>query len=158
MSRVEESRAASSGVVGRPAGGRFPLGRVQAVVAAVVVALLVNLAIWAIGAAAGGSFTFTEGGVVQSAAPGGVVLMTTVPLLLGMTLAALLSRRWPRMIRVAQVVGAALALLTIGSTLVADFDGASTAALAAMHVVIAVVVVVGLEAMRRRPVGQRTDA
>ncbi|MGH3612217.1 MAG: DUF6069 family protein [Pseudonocardia sp.] len=134
------------------------LGRVQAVVATVVAALLVNLVIWAIGAAAGGSFELTNGDVTQSAAPGGVVVMTVVPLLVGMTLAALLSYRWLGAIRVAQVVGPALALLTIVSTLMADFDGPSTVALTAMHVAIAPIVVAGLEAMRRRLVRQRAAA
>lgn len=158
MSRTEEDRTAQSDVIGAAAKIPLELGRGQAVIATVVAALLVNLAIWAIGAAVGGSFEVTNGDVTQSAAPGGVVVMTVVPLLIGMTLAALLSYRWLGAIRVAQVVGPALALLTIVSTLMVDFDGTSTVALAAMHVAIAPIVVVGLEAMRRRLVRQRANA
>ncbi|MGH3569268.1 MAG: DUF6069 family protein [Pseudonocardia sp.] len=158
MSGIEENRTAQSDVMGAAAKAPLELGRVQAVVATVVAALLVNLVIWAIGAAAGGSFEFTNVDIRQSAAPGGVVILTVVPLLIGMILAALLSYRWFGAIRVAQVVGPALALLTIVSTLLADFDGASTVALAAMHVAIAPIVVVGLEAMRRRLVRQQAAA
>lgn len=158
MSRTEENQTVKSDVTGAAAKAPLELGRVQAVVATVVAALLVNLVIWAIGAAAGGSFEFTDGDLTQSAAPGGVVVLTIVPLLIGMTLAALLSYRWLGAIRVAQVVGPALALLTIVSTLMADFDGASTVALTAMHVAIAPIVVVGLEAMRRRLARQRAAA
>jgi hypothetical protein len=84
--------------------------------------------------------------------------MTMAPLLLGMTLAALLSSRWPAVLRIADVVGPALALLTVAGTLTAGFDGVSTATLAAMHVVLALLIVVGLESMRRRVVKQRTHA
>ncbi|MEE2034810.1 DUF6069 family protein [Rhodococcus chondri] len=124
------------------------VGRPTAVAVSVTAALVVNLALWLIGLAAGGSFAHTNAGVTQSAAPGGVVLMTVVPLTLGLGVAALLSRWWAGFIRVAQIVGAALPLATIAGTLDADFDGASTVTLALMHVVIATVAVVGLEKMR----------
>lgn len=151
MSRVEGDPTVRSNVAGAAARkAPLELGRVQAVVATVLAALLVNLVIWVVGAAAGGSFQFTDGAVTQSAAPAGVVLLTVVPLLIGMVLAALLSFRWLGVIRVAQVVAPALALLTVAPTFMAGFDGTSTAALALMHVAIAVVVVIGLEAMRRR--------
>lgn len=54
------------------------------------------------------------------------------------------------MIRIAQVVGVIAPLGTIAMTIAADFDTASTVTLALMHVVIALVVPVGLEGMRRR--------
>lgn len=118
----------------------------------VLAAAAVNVLIWAIGALAGGSFEFTESGTIQSAAPGGVIFLTAVPLTVGMTVAAVLALRLPGVIRLAQVVGSAAALSTIGMTLAADFDGVSTLALALTHVAIVPFLVVGLEAIRRRPV------
>ena len=75
----------------------------------------------------------------------------TVPLLVGLVLAALLARRWPRVLTVAQVVAPVLALVTVPlMTLPADFDRVSTAALALGHVVLAPVSVLALRALRRR--------
>ncbi|NGP08649.1 hypothetical protein G6038_24875 [Rhodococcus sp. 14C212] len=133
----------------------FSLSRPMAVLVPVVVALVANVALWLVGLAAGGSFEVTNGGTVESAAPGGVLVMTVVPLTVGMGLAALLSLRWFGIVRVAEVVGAVAALGTIASTIVADFDTPSTITLALMHVVIALVVVGGLEAMRNRIAAQR---
>ncbi len=158
MSSIEGNRAASPGVVKEAAKAPWELGRAQAVAFTVVAALLVNLVIYAIGAAVGGSFEFTDGDKTQSAAPGGVIFLTLVPLVIGVTLVALLSYRWPAVIRVAQVVGPTIALLTIISTLMADFDGASTLALAAMHVAIVPILIFGLELMRRRVVRQQARA
>lgn len=133
----------------------FSLSRPMAVLVPVVVALVANVALWLVGLAAGGSFEVTNGDTVESAAPGGVLVMTVVPLTVGMSLAALLSLRWFGIIRVAEVVGAVAALGTIASTIVADFDAPSTITLSLMHVVIALVVVAGLEAMRNRIAAQR---
>ncbi|WP_342214026.1 MULTISPECIES: hypothetical protein [Nocardia] len=79
-----------------------------------------------------------------------MIVSAAVPLLIGMTLAALLSYLWVGVLRVAQVVGATLAVATIGLTVAADFDLVSTLALSAMHVVLVPVLVGGLEMMRNR--------
>lgn len=55
-------------------------------------------------------------------------------------------------IRVAQVVGAALPILTIAGSLSADTDWTTRIGLALMHLVVAGFVVAGLELMRRRVV------
>ncbi len=120
------------------------------VAASVVTALVVNLVLWAVGLVAGGSFEHTDAGEVMSAAPGGVVLMSVVPLTVGLAVAALLTLWWNGFARIAQVVGALLPLATIQGTISADFDTPSTVALTLMHVVIAVVVVVALEMLRAR--------
>lgn len=120
------------------------------VVASVVAALVTNLVLWAVGLAAGGSFYHTDAGEVVSAAPGGVVLMTVVPLTVGLAVAALLALWWDGIVRIAQVVGALLPLATIQGTIAADFDTPSTVALALMHVVVALVAVLGLEVLHRR--------
>lgn len=67
-----------------------------------------------------------------------------------MTLAVLLSLAWAPILRVAAVVGAAASLGTIAGTVATDFDAPSTVALAVMHVVIAVILVVALERLYRR--------
>ena len=125
------------------------LSRPAAVVGTVLVALVVNLALWLIGLAAGGSFEVPDGDKMMTVAPGGVITLTVIPALVGLTAAALLSYRWPVMIRVAQVVGPLLALGTIAMTIDAEFDAASTVALATMHVALAGVVFAGLEGLRR---------
>lgn len=123
-------------------------GRPVVVAAAVAGALVVNLVLWLIGLAAGGSFEHTDAGATVSAAPGGVILMTVVPLGVGLTVAVLLGMWWRGFVRIAQVVGALLPLATITGTLSADFDTASTVTLTLMHVVIAAVAVVALEKVR----------
>lgn len=132
-----------------PTGVR--LTRTTVVLGAVGIALVLDLALWLAGMAAGGDFTMTdEAGARASVAPGGVVLMTVAPLAVGMTVAVLLSRLWAPILRVAAAIGAVAALGTIAGTLAADFDGPSTVTLALMHVVIAVVLVAALEALYRR--------
>ncbi len=117
---------------------------------AVVGALVVNLAIWLIGLAAGGSFEFDNNGKIQSAAPGGVIVLSTVPLTIGLAIAVLLAAKWRVFIRIGQIVGALAALGTTANTFAVDFDATSTISLALMHVVVAVVAVAALEAVRKR--------
>lgn len=120
------------------------------VVVSVAAALVANLVLWAIGLVAGGSFEHTDAGEVVSAAPGGVVLMTVVPLTVGLAIAALLTLWWNGFARIAQVVGGLLPLATIQGTIAADFDTPSTVSLALMHVVLALVVVAAPEVLRER--------
>ncbi|SDJ41154.1 DUF6069 family protein [Nonomuraea jiangxiensis] len=125
-------------------------GRAAVIVAAtVMVALVLNLAIYAVGRALGGDFRFTAQGrpaEVDATTLGG---FTVVPLLVGMTLAALLSRIWRPVILVAMVVAPALALVTIPiMTIPADLDEASTITLALCHVALVPVTLAGLLALR----------
>ncbi|MFC9968784.1 DUF6069 family protein [Nocardia ignorata] len=125
------------------------LNRPVAVLGAVAAALIANLIVWGIGEAAGGSFTTTTDGKVSDVAPGGVILMSVVPLLIGLTAAMLVSYKWTGVLRVAAVVGSVLSIATIGMTLTAGFDTASTIALSLMHVVLVPVMVIALEGVRR---------
>lgn len=125
------------------------LARPQAVIFTTVAALAVNLVLWLIGLAAGGSYELTDSGTTMAVAPGGVVMLTVVPVLIGTALAAIISKWWLPVIRVAQVVGVVAPLGTIAMTIAADFDTVSTVTLSLMHVAIAVVLPLGLEAMRR---------
>ncbi|MBF6165397.1 hypothetical protein IU486_11515 [Streptomyces gardneri] len=130
---------------------RIPaVNRPVAILGSVAVTVAVNLIVWMLGLAAGGSFETTDAGETSEVTASVVVVSSAVPLMIGMIAAAMLSYLWVGVLRVAQVVGAALAVATIGLTLAADFDLVSTLALSAMHVVLAPALVVGLEAMRNR--------
>ncbi|WP_442941540.1 DUF6069 family protein [Nocardia sp. NBC_00416] len=130
---------------------RIPaMNRPVAVFGALGAALLANLVVWLIGAAAGGTFETTNAGQVQSVAPGGIITMTVVPMLIGLSAAALLSYKWTGVLRVAAVTGPVLAVATIGSTVSADFDTASTIALSITHLTLVPAIVVATEGMRRK--------
>lgn len=122
----------------------------QAIAAGAATAAVANLAILLIGWAAGASFVVMDAGNPHEVTARSVVVAGVVPLVLGTGLAALLARWWPGAIRVAQVIGGALALLTVAGPVMSDTDGATRFALAMMHVVLGVAVVVTLESMRRR--------
>ncbi|MEV0335942.1 DUF6069 family protein [Nocardia sp. NPDC050717] len=125
------------------------LSRPVAVLGGVAAAVVANLIVWGLGEAAGGSFVTTDGGKVMDVAPGGVILMSSVPLLIGLTVAVLLAYLWTGVLRVGAVVGSLLSIATIALTVNADFDTASTIALSAMHVVLVPVIVVALEGVRK---------
>ncbi|MGW1740537.1 DUF6069 family protein [Nocardia sp. NPDC001965] len=130
---------------------RIPaLNRPAALVGAIGAALLANLVVWLVGAAAGGTFEMTDAGRVQSVAPGGIITMTVVPMAIGLGAAALLSYRWIGVLRVAAVIGSVLAVATIGLTVNADFDTASTIALSITHLTLVPALVVATEGLRRR--------
>lgn len=126
------------------------LSRVEGVVGTVLVALVINLVIWLIGLAAGASYDAQDGDEVMRVAPGGVIFLSTLPTIVGMTAAALLSLKWTVILRVAQVVGPVLAIATIATTVTTEFDSTTSQVfLSLMHVALAAVLYVGLEGMRR---------
>lgn len=147
-----ESGSAPSGTGLRTREGkqRQGLSWWQASAAGAVAATVANLVILLIGRAAGASFVVVDGANLHEVATTGVIIATVPPLVVGTVLAALLAHWWPPIIRVAQVIGGALALLTVAGPLMADTDGGTRLALALMHVVLAVAVVLSLEAVRRR--------
>jgi hypothetical protein len=129
-----------------------PGRRAVVVLGTVGVAVALNLAVYAVGAAAGGSYRF-----ISAAGPAHVDAITisgftAVPLLAGMTVAAVLSRWWRWVVPAALVVAP---LLAIGSIpfmpLAVDLDAASAAALAVAHVIVGVSAVSGLVALRSAP-------
>lgn len=132
----------------KPAGrARHP--RPVIVAATVGTAVVVNLVVYAAGRAAGADFTFTSAGTVTQVDALTVVGFTVVPLLLGLTVVALLCRRWPVVATVAMVVAPALAVVTVGlMTVPADFDTASTVTLALCHLTLAPLSVLGVRALR----------
>lgn len=127
---------------------RAPVPVVVAVTVAVAVA--VDVALYTIGRALGGTFRFTAAtGPVEVDAVT-VAGFAAVPLLVGLVVAALLSLRWPGVLRVAMVVAPVLALVTVPlMTLSVDLDTVSTVTLAACHVVLAPLSVLALAAIGR---------
>lgn len=133
---------------------RVAARRPAAIIAGVVAtALGVNLALWLVGLGFGGSFQYVEadGSLHTTTAPQGVITMTVFPMSGGLALAALLAAgKRCAVLRSAQVIGAGAALATTAQTFTAGFDMPSTIALCLMHVVIAVLVALALEALARR--------
>lgn len=130
---------------------RIPaLNRPVALFGAIGAALLANLVVWLIGATAGGTFEVTDAGQVQSVAPGGIVIMTVVPMLIGLGAAVLLSYKWVGVLRLASVIGSLIAVATIAMTVSADFDTASTIALSITHLTLVPALVVATEGLRRK--------
>jgi len=128
-----------------------PARRPVIVAVTVVAAVVINLVVYALGVALGGDFDFTNKGKTIHVSPASIILMTTVPLLVGMTLTALLSLKWSAIIKAALVIGPVLALVTIGiMTIPADLDTTSTITLAVTHVALVPVMIAGLLALARR--------
>ncbi|MER7951945.1 DUF6069 family protein [Streptomyces sp. NPDC096079] len=102
----------------------------------------------------GGAFPYTEadGSLHTTTAPQSVITMTVLPMSIGLAPAARLAAAGKRraVLRSAQVVGAGAALATTARTFTAGFDTPSTITLTGMHVVIAALVLLALEALARR--------
>lgn len=119
------------------------------VTATIILAVFINVVIFAVGRAAGGTFRFASPSGPAEVDALTVVGFTIVPLFLGMTVVALLVRVWPWVVPVALVVAPAFALVTIPvMTLPAGFDVTSTIALALCHVAMVPTVVFGLLSLR----------
>ncbi|MEU4835646.1 DUF6069 family protein [Streptosporangium sp. NPDC023615] len=124
-------------------------GRVGVVAATVAAATAVNLVVHALGRAAGGTFRFTASGRVAEVDALTVAGFTVVPLLAGMTVAAVLSRRLRWVVPAALVIAPVLALGTVVvMTVPADLDPVAKVTLALCHVTLVPVTVAGLLALR----------
>jgi hypothetical protein len=140
----------------RPTSRRPGLPWWQAATAAAGAATAVNLVILLVADLAGASLVLREPGAADHVVTAaGVVVSSVGPLTAGLAAATLLSRWRLGFLRLAQVVGAGLALLTVAGPLTSGTDGTTAAALATMHVVVGVAVVAALEAVRRRAVADR---
>lgn len=144
----------------RTAGTPVPAvtaGRRIAVLAAALAGLLLaNLAIYALGRALGGGFTYRQNGVDVPVEPVAITLLSLGPLLTGLAIAAVVARWWPRIITLARIAGPVFAVATIGvMTLPADFDTTSTVCLAAMHLATIPALLVALNALPQGRTGWR---
>ncbi|NKY58243.1 DUF6069 family protein [Nocardia flavorosea] len=134
----------------RPALRIPALNRPVALFGAIGAALMANVVVWLIGAAAGGTFETTNAGQVQSVAPGGIIMLTVIPMLIGLGAAVLLSYKWIGVLRLAAVIGSVIAVATIAMTVTAGFDTASTVALSVAHLTLVPALVVATEGLRRK--------
>ena len=115
--------------------------------AATAVALAVNLALLALGRAAGASFAVPDrrqAGEVMEVGAWAVALSTLLPLAVGLAAAALFTRRWPRASRALQAAAVVITIGSLGMPLNADTDAGARLLLAAMHLVVGGAYVVAL--------------
>ena len=122
----------------------------QATAAGVAAAVAVNLLILLVARTADASLVLRDGDTLHDITVGGVIVSSVGPLTAGLLLASLLALVWPGFLRLAQVVGGGLGLLTTVGPLTSDADGGTRLALTLMHVVAGVAAVLALEAIRRR--------
>ena len=124
--------------------------KTRIIAAAVGAAALINLILYGLGRAAGGTFHFTSSSgpaVVDGAT---VVAFSVVPLLVGLVAVALLTRLGGWVIRTALVVGPLLAVATIAlMTLPTDLDATSKMTLALCHLVLVPIIIVAVRALGR---------
>ncbi len=122
--------------------------------AAAGTAALVNLMLYGIGRAAGGTFHFTSSSGPAVVDGVTVAAFSVAPLLVGLVAVALLSRFGDWVIRTALVVGPLLAIATIAlMTLPADLDATSKVTLALCHLTLVPVIIVAVRALGRRGSG-----
>ncbi|GAA3779966.1 hypothetical protein GCM10022225_80270 [Plantactinospora mayteni] len=120
-------------------------------------AVAVNLVIYGIGRAAGGSFRFTS-----ATGPAEVYAITVagfslIPLLVGLTAVALLAPFAAWVVRAAFIIGPTLALGTIlVMTAPANLDTTSKVALALCHLTLVPISIVAVRAIARRAQTIRT--
>lgn len=125
--------------------------RTTIIAAAAGAAALINLILYGVGRAAGGTFRFTSSSGPAVVDGVTVVAFSVVPLLVGLVAVALLARFGGWVIRTALVVGPLLAVATIAlMTLPADLDATSTVTLALCHLVLVPVIIVAVRALGRR--------
>ena len=123
------------------------MSRPVTVLAAVALAVVVNVLIYAVGRAADGDFTFTRAGSTMTVDAITVAGFSAVPLGVGLAVVALLVGRVPRIAPLASVVAPFLAVVTVLlMTIPVDLDTVSTVALAACHLTL---VPISLLAIRR---------
>ena len=115
--------------------------------AGAVVAGVITLAVFAIAVAAGASFEFVQNGRPTSVGYGLVALVSVGSILLGTALAALLGAR---RLRLVQIIGAVIAVLSAGAPLTLSGAASAKAVLVLLHLITGVVFVVALEVVRRR--------
>lgn len=123
------------------------MSRPMTVLAAVALAVVVNVLIYAVGRAADGDFTFTRSGSTMTVDAVTVAGFSAVPLGVGLAVVALLVGRVPRIATLASVVAPFLAVVTVLlMTIPVNLDTVSTVALAACHLTL---VPISLLAIRR---------
>jgi hypothetical protein len=125
--------------------------RLLVIAAGVGSAVVINLILYALGRAAGGTFHFTSSSGPAIVDGLTVAAFSAVPLLLGLVAVALLARFGDWVIRTALVLGPLLAIGTIAvMTVPTDLDVTSKVTLAICHIVLVPVMLVTVPALGRR--------
>jgi len=147
MTDTETGRATAP----TPASAGTAAGRPAVIAAALAGLLIANLAIYVVGRALGGAFTYPQNGTTVRVDPLAITIMSLAPLATGLALIAALSRIWPAAIRIARIAGPTLAVATIAlMTIPAGFDTTSDVSLAAMHLTTIPATLIALNALPRR--------
>jgi TctA family transporter len=120
----------------------------QAVAAGAAAATVINLIVYFVASGSGAALAVQQNGADHEINAAGVVVASLVPLLVGTLLAMLVSRWWPGVLRVAQVVAAVVAVVTALGPLTQAVDTATGLALATMHVMIGATAVAILQVIR----------
>ncbi|WP_017615910.1 DUF6069 family protein [Nocardiopsis salina] len=143
----------------RPAPGntrRTALNWWQAVLFGAGAATVLNLLVWGAAQASGATLALVEPGepdyVIQA---GSVVSSSIAPMVLGIVLASVIARWWTGVLRLAQVLGALMAVGTLWSVFAYGADAATITSLTLMHLISGTVVVLALEGLRRHVLAAR---
>jgi hypothetical protein len=125
--------------------------RILIIAAGVGAAVVINLILYAVGRAAGGTFRFTSPSGPATVDAVTVAGFSAVPLLIGLVAVALLARFGSWVTRAALIIGPLLALGTIAvMTLPTDLDVTSKVTLALCHVVLVPIVLVAVPRLGRQ--------
>lgn len=114
-------------------------------------ALVTNLVVLGLGRALGASFTLPSlGDTTTEVSVTAVLLATVASLAVGIGAAAFfLARQAPRGIRILQVIGGVIAVVSVASPAVADTDTATKVALSVMHLVVGSAYIAALQPFAR---------
>ena len=111
----------------------------RSALAAAGVALAGNLALLVAGRAAGASFAVPGrggAGALMQIGPGAVALATLLPLVVGLSATALVTRRWPRAAAALKALAVLITLASLVAPLGAETDTGTRILLAVMHLVV----------------------
>jgi hypothetical protein len=131
----------------REASGRGASRAWRTGLVATAAAAATNLLLHRLGSAAGVSFAGELRGEPVEIRAVDVLALTVGPMVLGTALAAL-AARVPRGLRAVQVLGALIAVVSIGADVALEAQAAARVILASMHVVAGAAFVLGLERAR----------
>jgi hypothetical protein len=124
--------------------------RLVIIAAGVGAAIVINLILYALGRAAGGSFRFTSPSGPATVDAATVAGFSAVPLLAGLVAVVVLARFGSWVTRAALIVGPLLAIGTIAlMTLPTDLDVTSKVTLALCHVVLVPIVLLAVPRLGR---------
>ncbi|WP_406168190.1 DUF6069 family protein [Streptomyces sp. NBC_00996] len=129
--------------------GRRGLPAWQAVICAAVIAAVANVIVLIIGDAAGASLVLELNGKPDEIGAADVIIVSVLAPAVGVTAAVLLARWRPGFLRVAQILAAAVAVVSLVGPLTLETDGGTATTIAVMHLLVGGIAIAALEAIRR---------